>query len=117
MESCTVELSYPASGQARVRSLFYDEQNKLLWWNEPGASVRGSHRQRSSLLSLRKEQPLPVASLVEVNAGMAATSMPTHSDKALLTRPLGPGRLHPSGHIVVLMLLSSRRCDCGSSTL
>lgn len=57
-------------GRAKVRTLFYDEQNRMLWWNGPGASGRfgsGSQRSRSSsLMSLRKEQPLPLASLLEV---------------------------------------------------
>lgn len=57
-------------GRAKVRTLFYDEQNRMLWWNGPGASGRlgsGSQRSRSSsLMSLRKEQPLPLASLIEV---------------------------------------------------
>lgn len=57
-------------GRAKVRTLFYDEQNSMLWWNGPGASGRfgsGSQRSRSSsLMSLRKEQPLPLASLIEV---------------------------------------------------
>lgn len=54
-------------GRAKVRTLFYDEQNGMLWWNETGSSAgRGAHRPLSSSLFLRKEQPLPVASLVQV---------------------------------------------------
>lgn len=50
-----------------MRTLFYDELNKVLWWNEPGAAARGGSRHRpSSLLSLRKEQPLPLIKLLEV---------------------------------------------------
>lgn len=56
-------------GRAKVRTLFYDSSDKMLWWNETGAAAgRGSHRPRSSSLFVRKEQPLPVASLVEVRA-------------------------------------------------
>ncbi|CAM9965461.1 unnamed protein product, partial [Hapterophycus canaliculatus] len=57
-------------GRAKVRTLFYDSKEKMLWWNEPGG--RGNRQRstssKSSLLSmsLRKEQPLPVASLVKV---------------------------------------------------
>lgn len=59
--------------QAKVRSLFYDETNKVLWWNEPGAGGRGTtNRPRSgSLLSRRKHQPLHVATLLEVRGGGA----------------------------------------------
>ena len=58
-------------GRAKLRTLFYDEQNKMLWWNGPGVPGArfgsGSQRTRSSsLMSLRKEQPLPLASLIEV---------------------------------------------------
>ncbi|CAN0300132.1 unnamed protein product [Ectocarpus sp. 4 AP-2014] len=49
-------------GRAKVRALFYDRQERMLWWNEPG---RGSPH-RSSLLSIKKEQPLAVASLIKV---------------------------------------------------
>ncbi|CAN0490279.1 unnamed protein product, partial [Ectocarpus sp. 12 AP-2014] len=49
-------------GRAKVRALFYDRQERMLWWNEPG---RGSPH-RSSLLSIKKEQPLSVASLIKV---------------------------------------------------
>lgn len=56
--------------QAKVRTLFYDVQTKVLWWSDPGAAARGTARHRpSSLLSLRKEQPLPVATLLEVREG------------------------------------------------
>lgn len=62
-----VEIGIFSCGQAKVRTLFYDEPHKMLWWSEPGAAGRGATRPRSSsLLSLRKEQPLPVTSLIQV---------------------------------------------------
>lgn len=60
-------------GRAKVRTLFYDSKEKMLWWNEPGGrgNRQRSNSSKSSLLSmsLRKEQPLPVASLVKVRGG------------------------------------------------
>lgn len=52
-------------GRAKVRTLYYHRQDEMLWWNEPGTRV-GRSRGSSSLLSLRKEQPLPVESLKQV---------------------------------------------------